>query len=316
MARRRISPKKNAEKLVASTKDGQRLLDMRWWEHEEPHRAVFADGHRISRVTSWLRRQDLYFACLYDDAELLTSMVGSGAIEAYTPELLSSNIVKRQVDTFVAKMTKNRPVPMGLTTAGNYSQQRRAKSLSQFFAGVLDLTGFWETRDRRTMHRAIFGSGFAYNYRVGRQMFHDLAFPWEVETDPREAMYGKPKTVRLKRYVDRLELMDRYPKFAKEIAQADSKDEDDNFPLGWDETCDLVLLRGAWHLRSSETSDDGHFAICVSNATLDRGKYVRDTHPLSKCDFLPSLIGGRGHPSGRRWRPAPRPRIRGRCVLP
>lgn len=292
--KRRISPKVNADKLVAGSKDGQRLADLRWWTHDEPHRAIFADGHRISRVTRWLRQQDLYFACLYDDTELLTSMVGSGAVEAYTPELLSSNIVKRQVDTFVAKSTKNRPVPMGLTTAGNYSQQRRAKALSQFFAGVLDLVGFWETRERRTMHRAIFGSSYAYNYRVGRKMVHDLAFPWEVEVDPREAMYGKPRTIRLKRYVDRLDLMDRYPKHAKAIAEAASKDEDDNFPLGWDETCDLVLVRGVWRTRSGEDSDDGHYAICVSNETLEHGKYVRETHPFSKCDFLPSLMGWRG----------------------
>lgn len=290
----RSKARKNAEKLVASDRDDARLKDLRWWTHEEPHKAIFADGKRINRVTRWLRMQDTYFACLYDDTELAAIVSGSGALDTYTPQLLSSNIVKRQVDTFCAKATKNRPVPMGLTTAGNYSQQRRAKALSQFFAGVLDLVEFWATREQRTRDRAIFGSGFAYNYRVGRKFFHDRAMPWEVEVDPREAMYGRPKTIRLKRYVDRLELMDRFPKFAKEIAEAESKSDEDQFELGWDETCDLVLLRGCWHLRSSETADDGRFALCTSNATLALKKYERDYAPLSKCDFLPPLMGYRG----------------------
>jgi hypothetical protein len=276
-----------------STKNAK-LKDLRWWKHEEPHKAIFEDGKRIARVTRWLRMQDLYFACLYDDSELAAIVQGSGAIGTYTPQTLSSNIVKRQVDTYVAKISKNRPVPMGLTTAGNYSQQRRAKSLSKFFEGVLDNIEFWPTRENRIRDSAIFGSGYAYNYRVGRQFHHDRIFPWEIEVDPREAMYGKPRTFRLKRYVDRLELQERYPKFAEEIADAEAKTDEDQFDIGWDETCDLVLLRGAWHLRSSETSDDGAFCLAVSNCTLENKKYERDYPPFSQNNFLPPLMGWRG----------------------
>lgn len=275
-------------------RDKGRPKDLRFWTHEEPHKAIFEDGRRIARLTRWQRMQDLYFACLYDDTELASTVAGSGAISSWEPQALSSNIVKRNIDTYVAKISKGRPVPMGLTTGGNYSQQRRAKALSKLFEGVLDNINFWETRESRIRDSAIFGSGFAWNYRVGRKLVHDRLFPWEVETDPRESMYGKPRTIRIKRYIDRLELMDRYPEFADEIRDAESKTDEDKFEIGWDETCDLVLVRGVWHLRSSETAKDGRWCLAVSNATLENEPYERDYPPLSKLDFLTSVMGYRG----------------------
>lgn len=268
--------------------------DNRFWLSDEPHKVVFDDGKRIARLTRGQRTQDLYHACLYDDAELASLVQGAGAIGQFTPQTLSSNIVKRQVDTFTSHAAKNRPVPMGLTTGGNYSQQRRAKSLSKFFEGILDNIDFWTTRENRLRDGAIWGSGMAYNYRVGDQQFHDRIFPWEVEVDPREAMYGKPRTFRFKRFVDRLWLTERFPAFAEQIAEADSKTDDEQWELGWDETCDLVLLRGIWHLASTEGSKDGHFALCISNATLEMKEYTRPYPPFSKFDFLPSLMGWRG----------------------
>jgi hypothetical protein len=289
----RSKARKRAD-AIATADEKPRLKDLRWWKHKEPHKAIFADGKRISRVTRWLRMQDVYFACLYGPSALTAMMQAAGAISAYTPQTLSSNIVKRQVDTFTAKIAKNRPVPMGLTTAGNYSEQRRAKSLSKFFEGVLDNVDYWPTREQRLRDGAVFGSGLAYNYRVGKKFVHDRIFPWEVEVDPREAMYGKPRTFRLKRYVDRLELQERYPKFADEIERSESKSDEDHFEIGWDETCDLVLLRGSWHLPSSETSNDGRFALCVSEATLELKDYKRPYPPFSKFDFLPAMMGWRG----------------------
>lgn len=290
-------PKTSAERLQRKLEGGlakEQATDIRWWLHDEPHLAVFAAGERIARTTRSRRMQDFYLACLYDDDELATLVHGSGTTSEYAPQTLSSNIIKRQVDAFVSKIAKNRPVPMGLTTGGNYSEQRRAKALSKFGQGMLDQVKYWETREQRLRDMALFGSGFAYNYRVGRKFHHDRCFPWELEVDPREAQYGRPRTLFFRRYIDRLELIERYPKFEEEILRSQSKADDDRFAIGWDETCDLVLVRGVWHLPSGETATDGAFALCVSDATLDLREYKRDYFPFSKSDFLGALIGWRG----------------------
>lgn len=290
----RTASERIARKVNRVTSPDDQKRDLRWWLQDEPHKAVFTLGERIARTTRARRMQDFYLACLYDDDELASLVAGANAVGTYTPQTMSTNIIKRQVDAFVTKQAKNRPVPMGLTTAGNYSQQRRAKMLSKFFEGVLDEVGFWETREQRLRDGALFGDGFAWNYRVGRKFVHDRVFPWEVEADPREAMYGKPRSIFIRRYVDKLQLIDRYPDFEEEIHRSQSKADDDQWTIGWDETCDLVLVRAVWHLPSGENADDGRFGLCVSDATLELADYKRPYFPLSRFSVLPGLVGWRG----------------------
>lgn len=279
------------EKVLAK----ERPKDARWWREEECHEILFGQLDRLSRLTASRRRQDIYYACLYDDSEFASLLQGSRAIGQFTPQTMTTNIVKRQVDAFVAKHTKNRPVPMALTNGGTYSQQRRAKSLSKVFEGALDQVGYWDTRPLIRRDGAIFGSGCALNHRVGNKLFHDRCFPWEFLVDPREAMYGKPQTLILRRYVDKLVMMERYPAFAEQILQSEGKSLEDAWNIGWDETCDLVLVVAAWHLPSGETSEKdakgGSYALCVSNATLEHSEYRRDYFPISKWDFSPGICG-------------------------
>ncbi len=298
MPKKKPEPKRSSDRIdakVARAIGTDRKKDRRWWLHgDEAHLTVFADAERMARVTRQQRQRDLYHASLYDDDGLATLIAGPHSFASYVPEILSSNIVRRQIDTFTAKLSKNRPVPMGLTTGGNYSQQRRTKALSQFFAGALDKVNYWETREQRLRDGAIFGDGFAFNYRVGRTLKHDRIFPFDLEVDPYEGMLGKPRTFRFKRYIDRLLLQERYPDFAEQIDEAQGKADDDRWDLGWDETCDLVLLRGVWHLPSEDNADGGAFSLCVSTATLELKEYRRSYPPFSRFTFAPGVVGWRG----------------------
>ena len=100
--------------------------DLRFWKvadaEKKAHEAVWAMARRINKLTGQRRRDDIYFAALYDDSELGALLQGSQAIGEFTPQTLATNIVKPQVNTYVAKVTKNRPMPMGLTTGGNYGE--------------------------------------------------------------------------------------------------------------------------------------------------------------------------------------------------
>ena len=279
-----------ADKLASKSHD-PKLRDLRWWRHDKPHDAIWDHWNRIGSRTRGRRSQDLYFACLYDDSELAQSVQGLGAIGEFTPQTLATNIVRRQVDTFVAKIAKNRPVPMGLTTGGNYSQQRRAKAISKFFEGVLDEVEFWPTRTLRLRDGAIFGSGLALNYRRGRKMIHDRIYAPEIRVDPRDAIYGKPRMLFLGRFIDKLVACERWPDKAEQILEADADFGDGSWAVGYDETSNLLAVVEAWHLPSGEGASDGAHAVACSNATLEIDEYVRDYFPLSKFDFSPPVFG-------------------------
>lgn len=287
-------PATRRAKGIAASEDAK-LKDLRWWRAEEPHVAVFANVERLGTYARQRQTQDLYYACLYDDAELASLIQGSASLMTSSPQTMTTNIVRRQVDTFVAKVAKNRPVPMALTTGGNYGQQRRAKALTKFFEGVLDSVGYWKTRTMRLRDGAVFGSGIARNYRVGRKLFHERKFPWEVRVDPIDALHGHPRSIYIRHPVDRLVLMDRYPKKAHLIKDSASRTAEDSWSSSLDDMSDVVVVEEAIHLPSGEPTEkdakDGAWALCVSNATLEQGDYGFDYHQISKFDFSPPLIG-------------------------
>jgi hypothetical protein len=264
---------------------------------------VFDNLERLSRLTATRRQQDLYCACLYDDSEFASIVQGSQAIGEFTPQTMTTNIVRRQVDAFVTRHTKNRPVPMALTNGGTYSEQRRAKALSKMFEGVLDEVGYWDKRPMLRRDGAIFGDGLAWNYRVGGKLFHDRTYPWEWFWNPRAAMYGRPQELFLLRYIDRLVMMERFPKFAEEILNAEGKSDLPQWEFNWDECHDDVLVAAAWRLPSTDPKEKdakgGSYALCVSNATLEHSEYRRDYHPISNWKFSPGLVGWRG--DGMAW---------------
>lgn len=265
--------------------------DLRWWTKPEPHQAVFDNYKRIGKRTSKVRAFDAYYAGLYDDLEYAAAVQGIGAVGEFTPQTMCTNIVRRQVDTFVAKISKNRPVPMALTTAGNYSQQRRAKALGTFFEGVLDQVKYWPTRMLRLRDCAIVGSGFALNYRVGRRMVHDRIFKREVRVCPIDAERGNPRSMYIGRLVDKLVLAERFPEHAEKIFEADADAGEPTSSTYEEDTEHLALLIEAWHLPSGPDAKDGAHVIALSNVTLASGEYHRDTFPLSKIDYSPPQAG-------------------------
>lgn len=281
-----------ASRLRAKVADKPQLRDMRWWLKPEPHRVLWDNYKRIGKRTGGERGRDLYYTCLYDDADLAVAVQGLGAIGEFTPQTMAANIIRRQVDTFVAKVSKNRPVPMGLTKAGNYSEQRRAKSISSFFEGILDEVDYWPTRTLRLRDGGIVGSGFALNYRVGRKMHHDRLFKREVRVCPIDAERGNPRTMYIARLVDKLMLAERFPAKAEEIyeASADCGEISGRGHLDED-TAHLAMVLEVWHLPSFEGANDGAHVICTDNATLENAEYHRSVFPVSKFDFSPANAG-------------------------
>lgn len=275
-------------RAAASTKAP---IDLRWWTKPDPHEAVWDLYKRIGRRTGKVRAFDNYYAGLYDDLEYIAAVQGIGAMGEFTPQTMCTNIVRRQVDTFVAKVSKNRPVPMALTTAGNYGQQRRAKAIGTFFEGVLDQVKYWPTRTLRLRDAGVVGSGFALNYRVGRRMVHDRIFKKEVRVCPIDAERGNPRTMLIGRLVDKLVLAERFPAHAEKIYEADSDCGEASRSTYEDDTEHLCLVIEAWHLPSAPGAKDGAHVISVSNATLANGTYVRDTFPVSKIDYSPPQAG-------------------------
>lgn len=281
--------------------DEKRKRDLQPWLAEEPYRAVFANAQRLAPYNNARRDQALYFASLYDDAELAAMLIGQDALERDIPQTMTQNIVRRQVDTYTSKQVKNRPMPMVLTTGGQFGAQRRAQAITKFGEGVLDTVKFWSTRELRQRDGAIFGSGIARNYRVGRKLHHVRALPGEILVDPIDAYYGRPRSIIIRHHVDKDVLIKEHPKFEEKILEADDRLADDDLWVASDmRMSNVAVVLEYIHLPSDESDPDdrdedaetdGAYLKCISNATLEEKEYRRDYHPVSKNDFQKPLVG-------------------------
>ncbi len=296
------APARNPYKSSSTAKTA-RERDLRFWnpiEGEDPkdpasfktHTRVIDLVSRIRRRTSARRQMDLYHACLYDDSEI--GGLGPSGYDSTTfdPSTLSFNVVRQNVDTLTARIAKERPLPMPLTSGGNWKQQRRARKYGRFIEGSFEQTGVWKTSPKAARDAGLFGTGITHNYRVGAKIMHERVFPWELCVDPREAQHGTPRSMHLRRWVDRLVLAERFPKMAELIEKAQSTGAgEDDWDMGYDSTSDLVLVVESWHLRSGDDAKDGCHAICISNATLLREEYRRDYFPFSVLRMTDPLAG-------------------------
>lgn len=285
---------KRVSSKLATPKDRR---DVRWFREDEPHDEIFALDQRLGRLTAHRRALDTYHACLYDDAELGALMVGLGAAGEFTPQTMTSNIVKRQIDTYVERQEKNQPVPMVVPVDTTYEQGERAKDLTKLFKGIFEEVDYHAMLTTRRRDSAIWGTAIAHNYRIGQKLFHDRVFPWELRVDPREAMYGKPRTLLRRFWIDRLVLAERFPEHAEAIMADEYSPSDGSeiFRFDLDGTSDLVFVIQAWHLPNGEPTDeddkDGSQAICIQSATLSHRAYKREYFPFSVRYFSDPVAG-------------------------
>lgn len=286
---------------VNQLSDGRNRKRLDWWNcsEGEAHTVIFEAGRRMRRANQRRRRDALYHACLYDDAELAHLASGFVSVAADRPGSLTTNIVRRSIDSYVALTSSDKPAPLVQTDGADFMQARRAKRLTKTMQGSLENSGYYKMLPVRRRDSAIYGSGFALNYRIGAKIMHDRVYSWEVDADFRDALYGTPSVLSISRYVDAGKLASVYKGKGDIIERAEQRDPDDMLPLGFDAESDQRLVRMVWHLPSQPGADDGRFAVAVSTGALYWAKFTWDAFPISKLDFAPATVGWYGEGMAR-----------------
>jgi hypothetical protein len=267
--------------------------DVRWWldRHAESRaRLVFEALTKIRKRDSARRRRLVRHACLYGDGGL--DGLG-GLVSSMGPPDLQFNVVRRTVDTCTAKIAKARPLPMALTSGGDFRQRRRAQRLSRFFAGMFDELEVFETSELIARDALIFGAGVTRHYRVDDEIHSARVLPWELDVDQLDARYGKPRTIYLHYWMDRLVMRERFgAEHERAILDARNDGFDDD-PMHADSgrDDDFVVVTEAWRLPCGETPGRHVIAVNAEDGVLLDEDYARKSLPFSVLRYSPHLLG-------------------------
>jgi hypothetical protein len=257
--------------------------DQFWWQApaEDVHTKVYSHVRGLKNHQDYRTQQNLKFLRLYGNAPIEDLTVfGYSKVsqsEKGSKNRLSLNIVQSMCDTVGAKIAKNVPKPMFVTSGGDWSIKRKAKKLNKFCEGQFHQTKIYEKGQRIFGDAVIFGTGILKVFRKGAEICAERVFPEEIIIDDVESIYGEPRQIHQCKWVHRETLKAQFPEYKGYIDQLTSGDG--TFHSYRPET-QMIMITESWHLRSSEEANDGRHTITIENKTLLDEEYKKDYFPF------------------------------------
>ena len=202
----------------------------RWWEAEEgqKHTAVFDYVSEVERTQVDVFDRFIKLAALYDpnDPAVIRGgwwPKGVGSMSADTN--MAENVVASAVDTVHAQISASEVSPRIQTDDADWSMQRRARHLQWYAEGLMKLLGINELAPDVFKDAAIKGDGLLYVYADHelKKICVERVLVDDIIVDDTECRAGKPRQMARRMFVDRDELIARFPDFEEEIERAKNK---------------------------------------------------------------------------------------------
>lgn len=269
--------------------------ERRWWMLKGQDAADVISGtlNLIRDAQSFRATQWIVSARLYGNlAPTTLAGVSFSKLAAQQPALrdrISYNLVQSVVDTAVAKVARNRPKPLFLTSGGDYRKQREAKKLNAFLDGVFYENSTHEIGTTVFRDAAVWGDGFIHVFAKGDRVCHERVMSSEIFVDDVESLYGMPRQMHRVKQVDRQVLFDMFPDDYDKIAGAKPSRTEE---AGRSIVADMLTVRESWHLPSGPGADDGKHCITIDGAVLgEMEEWPHQWFPFARCQWSPRLYG-------------------------
>ncbi len=267
----------------------------RWWLSDEATlpgaimsqvaAIIQADRGRIDSYNTYAKLYGTYTPTFWNGYQL----ANSGRPTAPMRDRLTYNIVQSCIDATCAKIIKNKPKPMFLTSAGDSKVQRRAKKLDQFMYGLYYENDLYALAPKILRDSFVFGEGIIHCYSESGRVKYERVLPYELLVDYLESHYGpeSTKTIHRIKNIDRTELSEMFPDKAEQIARMSGTSV--FLSAANRSVADTVTVVESWRLRVGGQMGR-HTIVAMDTALLDED-YDADFFPFAMARFCPRLYG-------------------------
>lgn len=217
---------------------------------------------------------------IYEGHELINNRLAVASLETSGMGIARLNATKSIIDTFVSRLTKDRPMPSFRTEGANWDLKRKARDYRSFIVGEMLETEFDDLSRDAVLDASILGNAFTRIDAGEDDVFAERMPVNEMLFDERECRYGKPQQAIRCHRLARDYLAELFPKQKAEIerAPASTKRGDDTHEFMSD-LGEYVDVFEAWHLPSTPDSEDGRHVICLHNVTLVCDEWLEPRFP-------------------------------------
>lgn len=209
--------------------------------------------------------------------------------QATIRDRLTYNVIQSAIDTVTAKIGKNKPRPLFLTSGGDWRLQQKAKNLGKFVDGIFYENNAYHHGTITFRDACIWGTGITHVYSHYGRVKHEAVLPHELYVDEVEASRNNPRQIHRVKLVDRMQLVDLFPEKKKKVLQVSSSAYQE---VGaYQHISDVVTVRESFHLPSGPDATDGLHLITINDAVLLKEKWTRDHFPFAFFHWNKKPIG-------------------------
>jgi len=265
-----------------------------WWQtpEDEAYAAVQATVNQIDESQAGWHQKNIRFAKMYSFQDMLGfgqfrfAQASQTTNNTYITPRTTINVVKSIVDTAQAKIAKVKPKPMFLTEGGNYAQQKKAQSLTQYIEGVFYKESAYDKAKLVFKDAAVFGTG-ALKVLIDEETQEiklERVFTDDLRIDYADGIYKQPKQMHQIFYVARSVLLAEYPEQASRILSAHTASDFDT-----NSVIDVIKVVESWHLPTK--GKHGVHMISIDSCTLFYEDYKKDYFPFVFMRWSDALAG-------------------------
>lgn len=286
---------KEVKKEYYNQAASDKKINHRWWnvDKKQIHEHMFPLVGSIENRQQYRRAANVRHLRYYQNIDFMgiySSMYSKTTQDMAAHQRISLNVVKSCTDTAASKIGVMRPRPMFLTEGGSWKMQKKAEQLNKFMDGTFDKMQIYQKKGESFVDSCIFGTGgvkFFINEDEKRVDCEKVMID-EIIVDDADAIYGSPRQLYQKRYVNRDVLIDMFPKHEAEIVAASGWKSGE---VSSEASQELIPVIEGWHLPSGKKTKDGMRAICLSNVTLATEEWKYDWFPFSFDRWTTKRIG-------------------------
>jgi hypothetical protein len=248
-----------------------------WWRApvgaDRAHIDVVEFGRALMTLYRGAHSEERALQRIYDGRALRGSRTAITALEGAGIPAARLNATKAVVDTWVSRLSKDRPMPSFDVHDSNWELKRKSQSYKRFLHAKMLETEFDDLSRDALQDGGVGGTGITRIDDGDDDVFAERILRRELFFDPRETRYGKPRSAFLISRMARDYLAELYPdqKSAINAAPPSSRriyeEGEDRHSLLLDLE-NYVDVYTAWHLPTSKDTDDGRHGCFIETGTL------------------------------------------------
>jgi len=260
---------------MTNSSDGKKT---KWWQAKkgELHEACWRWADAVAHANDWRLERNRLYKRLYQridpDRNTWTSYPG-GWSSGLNGDTVKYNLVSSCIDTAASIVAQLKPVPQYQTDMGTWDLQRIARARTRVLDGL-----YYDLKIHKIGAQVFYGAatsdfGAAYVFKdpaTGKPNV-ELVNIYELDIDHTDAMYGRPKTIMRRHFMDRDELRALYKHAFIEDADGPCQSDYERFFMSPETQCDLVRVLEAWHLPSYEGAGDLRASLARSAQSRSSG---------------------------------------------